>query len=274
MNDNANFRPTGRTTWIDQAVSCDLTGVALRNHQFVRLVASKKRFTECDCCYSEFDSAYLRNCTFDSCKFIGCKFTKSNLRGSTFVGCVFDYVDFSQTQVESEILDSNCPGQENLQQKFARTLRVNFQQIGETIATNKAIKVELEAARIHLHKAWRSRESYYRKKYPGLKRAKMFFEWQEFVLLDFFWGNGESAWKLLRSIVIVTAAIAFGDVYFLGDPWVLKSYGLALSRAPEVLLGVAQPPGFSGVVLSLVTGLRYVMLACLVSILVKRFSRR
>lgn len=272
MNDL--FHATGRTTSIDQAVPSDLTGMILRNHQFQRLVALKKRFTECDFSYSEFDSAYLRNCTFDSCKFIGCKFTKSNLRGTTFVGCVFDYAEFSQTQVDPEILDTGCPGQENLQQKFARTLRVNFQQIGDTSAANKAIKVELKATRVHLYKAWHSRESYYRKKYTGIRRSKALVEWLEFVLLDFFWGNGESAWKLLRSIAIVAAAIALGDVYFLGDPWALSSYSAAFGRAPEILLGVSQPQEFSGGTLSLVTALRYVMLACLVSILVKRFSRR
>jgi hypothetical protein len=271
---NHHFRPTGRTTSTDQAVSHDLIEVVLRNHQFIRLVASKKRFIGCDFSYSEFDSAYLRNCTFDSCKFIGCKFTKSNLRGSIFVGCVFDYAEFSQTQIEPEILDSGCPGQENLQQKFARTLRVNFHQIGDTVASNKAIKVELEAMRMHLYKAWHSRESYYRKKYPGIKKAEVFLEWLKFILLDFFWGNGESPWKLVRSIALVTGAIALGDVYFFGNPWALQSYGPALWRAPEVLLGITRPQGFSGVVVSLITGLRYVMLACLVSILVKRFSRR
>lgn len=268
------FRNTGRTTLTDQAVAHDLDGVSLRNYQFVRMVASKKRFVNCDFSYSEFDSAYLRNCIFDSCKFTGCKFTRSNLRGSKFTGCEFDYVDFSQSQVEPEILDSGCPGHENLQQKFARNLRVNFQEIGDAESANKAIKIELSATRVHLYKAWRSRESYYRKKYTGFSRAAMFLYWLEFVLLDFFWGNGESAWKLVRSIVLVAGIIAIGDVYFLGNPFALNSYLSALVRSPEILLGVSQPSDFSGPVLSIITAVRYIMLACLVSILVKRFSRR
>ncbi|WP_083908759.1 pentapeptide repeat-containing protein [Thioalkalivibrio thiocyanodenitrificans] len=272
MNDY--FRDSGRETLSDRAFAYDLKGVNLKNKQFERPVATKKRFTDCDFSYSQFDSAYLRNCIFDSCKFIGCKFTSSNLRGSRFEGCVFDYAEFSQTQVEPEILDTGCPGQENLQQKFARTLRVNFNQIGDAVAANKAIKIELEAARVHLYKAWRSRESYYRKKYPGLKRARAFLEWLEFILLDAFWGNGESSLKLLRTFFVALFAIAVGEVYFLKDPYVLASYAEAINNAPQVFLGIVKPSEFSGLVLAGIAVVRYVMLACLVSILVKRFSRR
>ncbi len=271
---NEQFRPTGREVIRDQAVAHNLEEANLRNRQFERLVASKKTFKNCDFSFSHFDSVYLRNCVFDSCKFVGCKFSQANLRGSQFVGCVFDYAEFSQTQVDPEILDAGCPGQENLQQKFARTLRVNFHQIGDTVAANKAIKVELEATRIHLYKAWRSRESYYRKKYPGIKRFGVFFDWLEFVLLDTFWGNGESALKLLRFLGIVVLAIAIGDIYYLKNPALWDSYFQAIKIAPQVFLGTAHPNGYSGLVIAGLTVVRYVMLACLVSILVKRFSRR
>ena len=271
---NEHLRPSGREIRTDQAVAHDLVGVKFLNHQFQRLVASKKKFTECDFSFSEFDAAYLRNCTFDSCNFTGCKFTNTNLRGSKFIGCKFDYAQFSNTHVEPEILDTGCPGQENLQQRFARTLRVNFHQIGDAAAANKAIKVELEATRVHLYKAWRSRESYYRKKYPGLERTAMFIEWLEFVVLDFFWGNGESPAKLLRSLAILVVSIALGEVYFLRDGYVLSSYTSAFLQAPEVLLGVTKPQGFSGLALAGIASLRYILIACLVSILIKRLSRR
>ena len=272
MNDY--LRPSGRVICTDQAVKGDLQGVCFRNYQFQRLVASKKRFTDCDFSYSEFDSAYLRNCTFDSCRFIGCKFTNSNLRGSKFVGCIFDYAQFSHTYIEDEILDTGIPGQENLQQIFARSLRINFHQIGDSIAANKAIKIELEATRIHLYKAWRSRESYYRKKYPGIRRVKMFIEWLEFVSLDFFWGNGESPLKLLRSLAIVVLLIALGDIYMHGNIFSISNYSSSLLRAPEILLGISKPKDFSGLALAGITTLRYILIACLVSILIKRLSRR
>jgi len=271
---NEHLRPSGREIRTDQAVAHDLENVKFVNLQFKRLVASKKKFTGCNFSYSEFDAAYLRNCTFDSCNFTGCKFTNANLRGSKFIGCRFDYTQFSHTLVEPEILDMGCPGQENLQQGFARTLRMNFHQIGDAAAANKAIKIELEATGIHLYKAWRSRESYYRKKYSGIQRAGKFIEWSVFAALDFFWGNGESPIKLLRSLLYLVILIALGDVYFLRDVHVFSSYACALVQALEVLLGITIPLGFSGLVLAGIAGLRYIMFACLVSILIKRLSRR
>ena len=271
---NEQLRPSGRITIVDQAIAHDLDHTKYVNHQFQRLIAIDKKFTNCDFKNSEFDSAYLRKCTFDSCDFTGCKFTNSNLRGSRFIGCKFDYSQFFYTHIEPDILDSGCPGQENLQQLFARTLQLNFRQIGDTKSANKAIKIELRATRVHLHKAWRSGESYYRKKYTGLQRAQMCLKWLSFVAFDFLWGHGESPIKLLRSLLILAVLIAIGDVCFLRDINVLSSYTSALLQAPEVLLGVTSPKDFSSTVLVFIAILRYIMLAGLVSILVKRWGWR
>lgn len=265
---------SGRNVTTDQVVTDDMVGAHFRNHQFQRLVAVKKKFTDCDFRYSEFDAAYLRNCTFDSCNFTGCRFTNTNLSGSKFIGCRFEYAQFSHTQVEPELLDTGCPGQENLQQRFARTLRINFHQVGDVAAANRAIKVELEATRVHLKKSWRSRESYYRKKYSGMKRGRMFIEWLQFVSLDFLWGNGESAVKLLRFLGLLIVAIALFDVCSLRDGYAISSYTSAIGQAPEVLLGVTKPKEFPGLALAGIAATRYILFACLVSILVRRLSRR
>ena len=272
MNDP--LRSSGRTISIDQAVRNHLADGRFVNHQFKRLVALKKIFTDCNFSYSTFDASYLRNCTFNSCNFTGCKFINTNLRGSHFIGCQFDYVQFNYTYVDPEILDKSCPGQENLQQAFARTLRMNFSQIGDTVAANKAIRIELQATRIHLYKAWRSRESYYRSKYTGTQRIKVLLRWSSFIALDLFWGNGESVIKLLRSLAIITIMVALGDVFFLRDLYIISNYESAILQAPEILLGITAPNRFSGLILAVIASARFIMFACLVSILVKRMSRR
>ncbi len=270
---NGHLYSSGRVIEIDQAISHNLSGEKFVNHQFQRLVARKKKFTGCDFSYSEFDAAYIRKCTFDSCNFTGCKFTNSNLRGSKFIGCKFDYAQFCNTHVEAEILDEGCPGQENLQQLFARTLRINFHQTGDSDASNKAIKIELNATRVHLKKAWCSRESYYRKKYKGIQRIDMFLKWLYFVVMDFIWGNGESSIKLVRSLVFLVVLIAVVDI-LLSDVTGFSTYTSALCQAPGILLGIAIPAHFPGLVLVVIAILRYVMFAMLVSILIKRMSKR
>ena len=271
---NKQFRSSNRTTLVDKAFAHDQVDAKFQNHQFQRLVAKKRKFKDCDFSFSTFDSSYLRNCIFDSCVFIGCSFENSNLRGSHFLGCEFDYVRFSNTYIDSEILDTGCPGRENLQKDFARTLRLNFHQIGDAAAANTAIRIELNATKIHLHKAWRSRESYYRKKYAGLKRVGKFFEWAKFILLDFIWGNGEKPLNLLRSIFLFIIVVALYDVFILRDPKLLESYVSAFLQAPEIVLGVIKPADFSGLALMAITAARYIMIACLVSILIRRLSRR
>ncbi len=266
--------PTNRTISVDEGVPTDLTEQSLTNHQFLRLVAVRKRFVRCNFSNSEFDSCHIRNCEFDSCNFTGARFSGTNLRGSTFRCCNFDYAEFNNTQVESDIFDSNCPDRENILQKFARSLRTNFQQIGDSEGANRAIVLELEATRVHLKKAWHSETPYYRDKYSGLKRALMFFNWLKFEALHHFWGNGESLLKLLRSILVLLIVIAAFEVYLLRDYNRVSEYISALTSAPQIFLGITQPVAYDGMALAIIASARYVLFACLVSVFIKRMSRR
>ena len=74
----------------------------------------------------------------------------------------------------------------------------------------------------------------------------MFIEWLIFVMLDFFWDNGENAAKLLRSLILLVFLIAIGNIYWLGGGHVMSNYGHALWQAPEILLGITKTQGFRG----------------------------
>jgi hypothetical protein len=199
---------SGRIIETDKKFGVDVRDQSFANYLFVRLVAKGRTFTNVDFRYSMFDASYLRKCKFDSCNFTGCRFVSTNLFESTFIGCTFDYVVFERTFVDPEILETGCPGLENMKMRFARTLRMNYQQIGDAKAANAAMNVELQATAAHLTKAWRSNESYYRKKYTGWRRAKVFGQWIDFKVLDFVWGNGESLGKLLRAVLAVLVSIS------------------------------------------------------------------
>lgn len=252
----------------------DVENAKFVNRLFVRLVAKGRRFVNVDFKYSIFDTSYLRNCTFDSCDFTGCQFVGTNLYGSEFTGCKFDYSNFERTIVNSDILDTECPGPENLKMKFARTLRVNYQQLGDASSANKAIEVELKATEIHLHKAWGSNESYYRKKYAKWKRAKAFVEWVQFKTLDFIWGNGESALKLIRSTVIVLFFMAIIDVTVFGNPQLLTNYVNSMYKSPQILLGVLAQDNYPKSYLTLIFFVRLVTFGFFMAIIIKRFNRR
>ena len=265
---------SNREHHLDEKFESDISNTNFSNKLFIRLIAKGKRFENVDFKYTFFDNCYLRNCVFDSCNFTGCRFIGVNFYGASFSGCKFDYATFERTIIDSDILDTGCPGWDNLKLKFARTLRMNYQQLGDSKSANKAIKVELDATKIYLYKAWKSNESYYRKKYASWKRFGKFFEWLNFNVLDVIWGNGESTYKLLRSIIIFLIAMSFIDVLAFKNITQVSSYLSSFLKMPEVFLGISSPPGYPGLYLSFIFFVRLVAMGFFMSIIIKRFNRR
>lgn len=263
-----------RVIEVDKAFAVkSVEGLSFTHHVFTRLSGKDVRFVKVDFRYTIFDCCYLRNCTFDSCDFTGCRFANTSLHGSAFTGCKFDYAVFDKTMVDSDILDNCCPGYENVKARFARTLRTNYHALGDVDAANKAILVELEATEIHLHKAWKSKESYYRRKYGGWKRFRAFVSWTAFMLLDFVWGNGERPSKLVRTVVAILMLMALLDAFLLRESTQFASYANAVVDAPQVFLGL-KTAGYPGLVVALVTIVRLVVFGLFVSILVRRLAQR
>lgn len=245
---------------------------------FVRLHAKKVKFTKISFEHSIFDSCSLTHCSFDSCDFTGCKFIGSNLTQTSFPGSTFKYVTFERCQIDNDIFNE-APTEENLKMRFARSLRMNYQQIGDAKAVNKAITLELETTSIYLLKSWKSNEKYYKEKYPGLLNGIIqFMKWLEFWILEFIWGNGESILKLLRSMLLSIILIAIYDTNTNTNAKAgLVNFGFyldSLEIAISSFLGVSHPTNFSNNIISLITGVRFVAISLLTALLVKRFSRR
>lgn len=265
---------SGKIELKDQRFAADVSGEKFTNFHFSRLVSKGRVFTNVDFKYCTFDACYLRNCKFDSCDFTGCRFIGTNLHGATFSGCKFEYATFERTDINNEVLSSCCPGSENLKIRFARSLRMNYQQLGDALSANKAIGVELDATNEHLYKAWRSNESYYRKKYRSWHRVQQFLLWVKFKLLDLLWGNGESAWKLGRAVLVIFALMTLFDVLNYRDPSLARSYWNAFFLAPQVFLGTTTNQVFPSSYITLVTFVRLLLFGFFMAIIVKRFNRR
>lgn len=241
---------------------------------YVRLNAKKMTLKNVSFQHSVFDACYFNNCVFDTCDFTGCRFIGCNLHLSAFSGCKFEYAVFERCQIDDDILEREAPREENLKLRFARSLRMNFQQIGDAKAVNRAISQELEATSSYLKKSWASSETYYRNKYPGWKKLPQFIKWLEFRTLDAIWGNGENTLKLLRSILVVHVLIALFDTYNFANPWDLKAYLTSFIASPGVFFGIATPNPYPIWFSSVIAATRLVGFAFLTAILVKRFGRR
>lgn len=265
---------SGKTVVTDQKFDSSESNSRFSNYVFIRLVAKDKMFTRVDFKYSFFDACYLRDCRFDSCDFTGCRFVNTNLHGAKFSGCKFEYATFDKTLVDPKILDTECPGLENLKSRFARTLRTNFQQLGDASAVNKAMRVELDATAVHLHKAAWSNEAYYRSHYGGWLRAMAIFEWLGFKALDFIWGNGENLIRLIRFVLIVLCLMTIVDVALDGDLGRVPCYFLSFIRSFEIFFGTLTPNDYAKWYLTITTCVRLVVVAFFLSIIIKKFNRR
>ena len=268
------FVNSNREHQIDKKFDSNVSNTDYSNKLFIRIVAKGQRFEKVNFNYTIFETCYFRNCVFDSCDFIGCRFVGVNFYGTQFTGCKFDYATFEKTIIASDILDNCCPGWENLKLKFARTLRVNFQRLGESKAANKAIKVELDATEVHLKKSWNSNETYYRKKYSGWKRVGKFLDWLNFKVLDFVWGNGENTYNLTRSVFLILSTMALIDVLKFQNATKVTSYWTAILTMPEIFLGVTSPSYYSKWYLAMIFFTRLITIGFFMSIIIKRFNRR
>lgn len=269
----ASLVPHVRAVETDKEWVSNLSGDVVEDHVLQRVGAKEIHFTDVSFKYSIFDGCYMRSCVFVGCDFTGCRFVGSNFYGSTFSDCKFDYAMFERTIIDSDVLESSAPRWENLRQRFARTLRTNYQSLGDSDAVNRAILLELAATRVHLKKAWRSPDPYYRKKYAGVARVAAYFSWLRFLLGHYIWGNGESASRLVITSVALISLVAIFDTVSTRDTRLVENWVAAFVDAPQVFLGTTQP-SYPGPILALIALSRYVILGLFVSVLVRRYGRR
>ncbi|KAA9332776.1 pentapeptide repeat-containing protein [Adhaeribacter soli] len=268
MNDS------GRIKIEDKIINSNLDSTDFHNKHFVRIGSKDQNFKKINFSHTYFENCYFRNIVFDSCNFNGCKFINCNFQGSTFPGSRFEYATFEKTFIDSEILDNNCPSWNNLTLKFARTLRTNYQGIGEAESVNKAIKIELQATKEHLYESWKSKSAYYRNKYKGFDRLKMFFKWLNFKIQDIIWGNGESPIKLFSTGLFLWILISILDTLFYKDPKILPNYVSSFCEVPSIFMGINKPADYPNLHLTLITIIRFIGFALFTSIIIKRFNRR
>ena len=249
-----------------------ISTLSYQNTLFVRLVANRITFTNINFKYCIFDDVYLRNCVFNCCDFTGCRFINSNLLGSSFRCCSFDYATFKFTRVDNDILTQNCSLYGvNLKSHFAKSLRSNYQQLGDIKSANQAMDIELATTKEHLYKKCFSSEKYYRNKYSGLGRINGFRELIFFKFLEFVWGNGENLIKLFRAFIICLLIIACLIYYFDDYPNISV---VIIEEALGVFFGIKEVTNFPTWLSSAIVATRLSFLGFFISIMVKRFGGR
>lgn len=242
---------------------------------FTRVSGVSKRFENVSFKYCVFEDCYFRECVFDTCDFTGVKFRNCNFHRSNFPSSNFSYSEFANTKITKNILNENLPDWHNCREPFARTLRKNFESIGDVDATNLAIKVEIAANLQHKKQLWYSGESYYQNKkrdFGFIRRywynLVHFFIWLWFLFRDFIWGHGERPIRLIRSSVILLVLIGLIDWFF------FCVEGNSSFNVFSIWIGVFKPNHYPNWYIGLIFLSRYLVLGLFISILIRRFTRR
>lgn len=263
-------KPLVKTSVKDQEIEHVADKEDFTQHEFVRVYAVKKVFKDVVFKQSNILSCYFRNCRFIDCDFTGVLFKESNFIGSQFENCKFHYTFWDKTIVDEAILNTCLPPEENLARDLVRALRVNFAQIGNYDAVNKAAAIEVKLTGKHLFNAAYSKQGYYRKKYKDWDRVQMCFRHASWKALDLLWGNGESLLRVAvwGFVVILVVAASIFFKYQDIDPWD------SLGNAVSVFWGVKPSRDVPQGLVVFATVVRFLLFGLFMAILVKRLSRR
>lgn len=253
----------------DSEFTDDVNDEDYSRRDLVRVYAVRRVFRKVTFKQSNFLDCYFRNCRFIDCDFTGASIKASNLPGSQFDNCSFRYTTWERSRIDDDFMDNCLPNEENIARDLVRSLRVNFTEVGNYEAVNRAAGIEVRLTGQHLYKAAYSREAYYRSKYTGWKRVTHGLQHARWKALEMLWGNGESMSRVfvssLAAIVVVSllyahdAELGIGDA-FLESLWHFWGRQYARSLPPEYGLALAV--------------LQFVALGLFMAILVKRLSRR
>ncbi|MFT3880401.1 MAG: pentapeptide repeat-containing protein [Gemmatales bacterium] len=254
----------------DIEIQSDLANVPLSKIHFSRIYGKDLTFHNVDFKYSIFDDCYLRNCKFIGCDFTGATFKSSNLRGTHFSGCAFRYSSWEKTIVDEDILRDCLPPEENIANDLVRSLRVNFAQIGNYTAVNKAASIEVTLTRIHYYKAAYSGETYYRNKYSGLNRFSVILQHCKLKFLDALWGNGESIYKILISILVVLSTATLIQHVITPSITISEVAGSIVS----VFWGISTSHKVDWIIVLSLVILRLFFFGLFMAVVVKRLARR
>lgn len=181
-------------------------GLAFSHAQMIDVSGKRQVYEQVDFSFSVITRGYFHQANFKRCNFTGTRFIDCNFRNANFEDCDFSYCDFIGSRIETDEILRNLPDRPNVRRELLQILRKNALSMGDVSAGRAFVIAELSARKEHLRRAWRQEESYYKKKYSGLRKKSTVLVQRVGLWLDgFLWGHGEKLWNLPISALIILA---------------------------------------------------------------------
>lgn len=252
----------------DSVVNADLSKGIYAHVYAVRIKFERVNFEK-----SSWTNCYFRNCQFIDCDFTGCNFKESSFKGSEFKNCNLRYTFWDKTLIDESILDSCRRAEENLTRDIVRALRVNFAQLGNQDAVNKAILMEIELTGAHMLNIAKSKQEYYRRKTERSTVFQRLLFWLHYIwwlFVEVLCGFGERPERVFIWIML-TPSIALLILQFCDHS---KSYLDCFLQAHEIFWGLKSTSPLPSIFSMILIGCRFLLLSVFTASLVKRLLRR
>lgn len=192
-----------------------VSGAVLRTCRFVRIGAKKAKFNSCSLTQCQFEDSYLRKADFTDVDLTGSTFRNCNLEKATFKGCILRYCTFQSTHLDRDEIIGCLPVEPNLRRDLARNLRRNFEELGDKVAADVFLNLEIDAHEQELLGGFRRKTDYYKTHYTGVDQAVAGLKLLGSKLSGITWGYGHRVRRLLISYLTLTLFLSI-VTYFIG----------------------------------------------------------
>ncbi len=243
------------------------------NVSFKSAKLTRSRFIDCifvDCYFRQSD---LRQSSFTGCRFVDCLFSKvaivaSDFRYARFRGCHPSFADFS----------TSMPIEPNLRIEVAEQCAIAAEQAGDVGDARRYRLAVIEARNLHLRAAVAGETQWYRDHFDTIARLSAVAELAWHRLNRALWLHGESARRLLGSLLLfllvlfpVINYIALGP----GNPlsevfW----WGVGNFLSLDLVDLAGEATGGALVAASMEAAIGVLFFGLFVTVLIKRLSKR
>jgi hypothetical protein len=185
-----------------------IENVKLKFSSLVRLAMKGAKVKNGDFLQCVFDEVYARHALFENVNFSGSYFKNCNFSNSTFYHCDLSFCKFEKCDLPYKSIMSCLPSEPNIRRELARSLKVNYQGLGNKKIADIFLDIEIEANEQELMAIFKSSETYYKQRYDWGQRFSSLFEWGWLKAAGLVWGYGHRILRLIISYLVLMSSLS------------------------------------------------------------------
>ena len=219
------------------------------NISFKEATLQNSRFIDC-----VFFDCYFRRTTLTDCAFVGCRFVDCQFPHVSIRSCDFRYAIFRDCYTPFSEMQYSLPSEPNIREELSRNLAVEAARRGASQEARRYRIAEIRAREANLGAAFRGASAWYQEHYDVMGRVRALATLILSLLNRWLWGYGESAWILIRNLLLA-CFLVFPLIFYALRGQLHDQLGSPTSFGDAVLFSMQNitPTGISSAVLAVGT---------------------